>query len=117
MSQHENSTRTDTGPAASPPKLPATLHLGAVHLTVSNLEGSVAFYRDAIGLRLHRRERAVAAMGTTGGEDLLVLYEEPGVQAATPASVPLRAAVPLACGACARCAPSRRDANPDTGRL
>jgi catechol 2,3-dioxygenase len=82
MSQHENSTRTATDPASSPPELPATLRLGAVHLTVSNLDSSVAFYRDAIGLRLHRRKKSVAAMGTTGGEDLVVLYEEPGVRRA-----------------------------------
>ena len=82
MSQHENSTRTATDPPPSTPELPATLRLGEVHLTVSNLDSSVAFYRDAIGLRLHRREKAVAAMGVTGGEDLVVLYEEPGVRRA-----------------------------------
>ena len=81
MGEHENSTRTAADRAAAPPRLPATLRLGAVHLTVSDLEGSVAFYRDAIGLRLHRREKAVAAMGT-GGEDLVVLYEEPGARRA-----------------------------------
>ena len=76
MSEHENSTRTAADPVASPLRLPATLRLGAVHLTVSNLDRSVGFYRDAIGLRLHRREKAVAAMGV-GGEDLVVLHEEP----------------------------------------
>ena len=81
MSQHENSARTATDPASSSPKLPATLRLGAVHLTVSDLDSSVAFYREAIGLHLHRREDAVAAMGT-GGEELVVLYEEPGVRRA-----------------------------------
>jgi catechol 2,3-dioxygenase len=81
MSQHDNSTRTATDPASSRPKLPATLRLGAVHLTVSDLDSSVAFYRDAIGLRLHSRERAVAAMGT-GEEGLVVLYEEPGARRA-----------------------------------
>jgi catechol 2,3-dioxygenase len=55
--------------------LPATLRLGAVHLTVIDLDRSVPFYKDAIGLRLHRREGGVAAMGV-GEEDLLVLYEE-----------------------------------------
>jgi len=73
MSQHENSARTATDPAA---KLPATLRLGAVHLTVSDLDRSVGFYEDATGLRLHRREDGVAAMGV-GGEDLIVLHEEP----------------------------------------
>src|SRR5215216_4544462 len=73
MSQHENLARTATDPAAS---LPATLRLGAVHLTVTDLDRSVVFYEDAIGLRLHRREDGVAAMGV-GEEDLIVLYEKP----------------------------------------
>src|SRR5215204_1277590 len=73
MSQHENLARTATDPAAS---LPATLRLGAVHLTVTDLDRSVVFYEDVIGLRLHRREDGVAAMGV-GEEDLIVLYEEP----------------------------------------
>jgi catechol 2,3-dioxygenase len=55
--------------------LAATTRLGAVHLTVTDLDRSVAFYQDALGLRLHRREDPVAAMGT-GGEDLVVLVEE-----------------------------------------
>ena len=73
MSQHENSARTATDPAA---RLPATLRLGPVHLTVSDLDRSVAFYEDAIALRVHRRKDGVAAMGV-GEEDLIVLYEEP----------------------------------------
>jgi catechol 2,3-dioxygenase len=78
MSQHKSPTHAR---AAESPALPATLRLGAVHLTVSNLGRSVAFYEDAIGLRLHRREDGVAAMGA-GKEDLLVLYEEPRAQRA-----------------------------------
>ncbi len=78
MSSHENPAHTVTDPAA---RLPATLRLGAVHLTVSDLDRSVAFYRDAIGLRLHHREDPVAAMGA-GGEDLVVLHEEPGARRA-----------------------------------
>jgi catechol 2,3-dioxygenase len=78
MSQHDNSARAATDPAA---RLPATLRLGAVHLTVSDLDRSVAFYEDAIGLGLHRREDGVAAMGV-GEEDLIVLYEEPGTRRA-----------------------------------
>jgi catechol 2,3-dioxygenase len=76
MSQHEDSTRTSTDPAVSPASLPSMLRLGDVHLTVSDLNRSVAFYEDAIGLRLHHREGEVAAMGA-GEEDLLVLYEQP----------------------------------------
>jgi catechol 2,3-dioxygenase len=78
MSEQENSTRTATDSAA---RLPATLRLGAVHLRVSDLDRSVAFYEGAIGLKLHRRKDGVAAMGV-GEEDLLVLYEEPGVRRA-----------------------------------
>jgi catechol 2,3-dioxygenase len=76
MSQHGDPTRTSTDLAASPARLPATLRLGAVHLTVTDLDRSVAFYELAIGLRLHRREDGEAAMGV-GEENLLVLYEEP----------------------------------------
>ena len=71
MSQHEKGV-----PETASPVLPATLRLGAVHLTVTDLDRSIAFYEDAIGLRLHRREDSTAAMGV-GGEDLIVLYEEP----------------------------------------
>ena len=59
------------------PRLPGTLRLGAVHLTVSHLDGSIAFYERALGLRLHDRDGEVATMGT-GAEDLLVLVEEAG---------------------------------------
>jgi catechol 2,3-dioxygenase len=54
----------------------AGLRLGPVHLTVTDLDRSVGFYQDAIGLRQHRRDGEVAALGA-GGEDLLVLHEAP----------------------------------------
>jgi catechol 2,3-dioxygenase len=72
------STATDTSLA---PQLPDTLRLGPVHLDVSNLEGSIAFYERALGLQLHRRGDGVAAMGS-GGEELLVLNEEPNARPA-----------------------------------
>jgi catechol 2,3-dioxygenase len=53
--------------------------MGAVHLTVSDLERSLDYYRRAIGLQVHGRENGQARLGA-GGEDLLVLYEEPGAQ-------------------------------------
>jgi catechol 2,3-dioxygenase len=49
--------------------------LGAVHLTVTDLDRSLAYYEDAIGLQVHRREGAAAALGA-GGEDLVVLHED-----------------------------------------
>jgi catechol 2,3-dioxygenase len=50
--------------------------LGAVELTVTDLERSIAFYQRSLGLRLHRREGGVAALGA-GGEDVVVLVEDP----------------------------------------
>jgi catechol 2,3-dioxygenase len=81
MSQHEKPTHTTIGPAASPPRLPATLRLGAVHLTVTDLDRSVDFYESSIGLRVHHREDGVVTMGV-GDEDLLILYGEPSARRA-----------------------------------
>ena len=57
--------------------------LGPVHLTVTDLDRAVGFYQDPIGLRLHGRDDSgdhpTAAMGT-GGDDLLVLHENPAAQ-------------------------------------
>ena len=78
MSEQENSSRAATDSAT---RLPSTLRLGAVHLTVSDLGRSVTFYEDAIGLELHHKKDGVARMGV-GEEDLLVLYEEPGARRA-----------------------------------
>jgi catechol 2,3-dioxygenase len=72
---HMSTTQTGTAPAGKRALLADSTRLGAVHLTVTDLDRSVAFYQDAIGLRLHRREDPVAAMGA-GGEDLVVLVEE-----------------------------------------
>jgi catechol 2,3-dioxygenase len=58
------------------PILPVTLRLGPTHLTVSHLDGSIAFYERALGLQLHARDGDTARMGA-GGEDLLVLVGEP----------------------------------------
>ena len=68
MSERENGTRI----------APETT-VGPVHLTVSDLDRSIAYYGDRIGLRVIRRDGSEAALGT-GGDVLLVLYEEPGAQ-------------------------------------
>jgi catechol 2,3-dioxygenase len=64
-------------PTAEPaaPSLPATLRLGPVHLTVTDLDRSVAWYQRALGMRVHRHEVADAALGA-GGEDVVVLHED-----------------------------------------
>jgi catechol 2,3-dioxygenase len=61
--------------------LPATLRLGPVHLTVTDLGRSFEFYERSIGLRTHRRGEGDAVLGA-GGEDLLVLAEDPGARRA-----------------------------------
>ena len=71
MSTLENSADTTAGPG-----LPDTLRLGPVHLTVSDLGRSIAYYERSVGLRCHRRDGDTAALGA-GGEDLVVLAEVP----------------------------------------
>jgi catechol 2,3-dioxygenase len=50
--------------------------IARVHLTIPDLNRSVAFYRDRIGLQVHRQSGAMAALGA-GASDLLVLHESP----------------------------------------
>jgi catechol 2,3-dioxygenase len=57
------------------PSLPATLRLGPVHLVVTDLDRSVAWYQRALGLRVHRHDLTDAALGA-GGEDVVVLHEQ-----------------------------------------
>ena len=63
------------------PRLADTTRLGATHLTVSDLDRSLAFYQDALGLRVHRHADGEAALGS-GGDDVLVLVEQPGARPA-----------------------------------
>jgi catechol 2,3-dioxygenase len=57
------------------------VRLGATHLTVSDLDRSIAFHQDVTGLQVHRRDDGVAALGT-GADDVLVLTEQPGARPA-----------------------------------
>jgi catechol 2,3-dioxygenase len=71
-------TSTDTatiqhGPVSA---LPAALRLGPVHLAVSRLDDSVAWYRRALGLRVGAREPGMAELGD-GRASVVVLHEEP----------------------------------------
>lgn len=67
--------------SAAVAEIPADTRLGAVHLTVADLDRSVEYYEREIGLAVREREAGRAALGT-GGEDLLVLVEEPGAKPA-----------------------------------
>lgn len=51
------------------------IKLGAVHLTVANLERSLTFYQHSLGFKLHRCEDKIAHLGA-GADDLLVLYQD-----------------------------------------
>lgn len=64
-------------------QLPQTLRLGPTHLTVSDLDGSIAFYENALGLQLLDRDpdAGTAALGA-GDEALLVLVAQPGADPA-----------------------------------
>ena len=76
MSPANPFTPVTVGPAAQGiSELPATLRLGAVHLTVTNLDRSVAWYQSALGLRVHRQDVDSAALGD-GEADVLVLHED-----------------------------------------
>jgi catechol 2,3-dioxygenase len=59
----------------------ASVRLGPVHLTVTDLDRSIRFYEEAIGLRTRVRDDGEAALGAGGG-DLLVLVEQPGARRA-----------------------------------
>jgi len=59
-------------------RLPPETRMGPVHLTVSDLDRSLSYYRDAVGLRELARENGRASLG--GDDELLVLYEEPGAR-------------------------------------
>jgi catechol 2,3-dioxygenase len=62
-------------------RLAPETRLGAVELTVTDLDRSVSFYEKAIGLRSHRRDDGRAVLGA-GGEGLLVLVENPDARPA-----------------------------------
>jgi catechol 2,3-dioxygenase len=52
---------------------PAT-HIGAVHLTISDLDRSIRFYEAHLGFLVHRRDARTAWLGA-GDRDLLVLAQ------------------------------------------
>lgn len=69
-------TATSSRPSHGRPSLPHTLRLGPVHLTVSNVQRSVAWYQSALGLRVHRLEAPDAELGD-GTATVVVLHEDP----------------------------------------
>jgi catechol 2,3-dioxygenase len=72
MTMNTNLTAT---PTTTAPRLPATLRLGPVHLTVTDLDRSVAWYQRALGLRVHRHDADLADLGDSR-HTVLVLHED-----------------------------------------
>src|ERR687883_474922 len=59
--------------------LPAETRMGPVHLTVSDLERSLGYYRQVVGLDVLEQGPGRASLGADSTE-LLGLVEEPGAQ-------------------------------------
>lgn len=60
-------------------EIPAATRVGAVRLTVANLDRSVEYYERAIGLGVRERGAGQTTLGV-GEEDLLMLDEQPGAR-------------------------------------
>lgn len=67
--------------------MPTSIHpnttIGAVSLTVADLDRSLHYYQHNIGLHLHHQENRSATLGA-GGIDLLVFTELPGAKPVQP---------------------------------
>lgn len=63
------------------PEISPLTTLGAVHLTVSDLDRSVSYYETAVGLEMLQRADGGATLGVAARE-LLVLVEAPGARPA-----------------------------------
>ncbi len=72
MTQPQTSNKTDFS-------LHADVGVGAVSLTVANLENQIRFYQEALGCKLHAREGNKATLGSDNNA-LLHLIEEPNLK-------------------------------------
>lgn len=78
---------SQSGVAAPGWRLPAETRLGSVALQVADLERSLAYYLDVIGLRLIERNGGDASLGTYGAiEPLVRLRELPGAVPVPPSN-------------------------------
>jgi catechol 2,3-dioxygenase len=69
-------TLIETTQRPGSPALPDTLRLGAVHLTVADVDRSVAWYQRSLGLRVHAHDVAHAELGD-GSTTVVVMDEDP----------------------------------------
>ena len=61
--------------------LPVDAHIGEVHLTVSDLDRSVAFYTETLGFRLLDSRPADAVLGARADRPLIRLHGRAGARA------------------------------------
>ena len=77
------STPTPFGSAPGDGRLPDATRVGGVHLQVSDLARSIAYYRDVIGLRVIEVSADAAMLGVPeSAEPLVTLHAEPGTRPA-----------------------------------
>jgi catechol 2,3-dioxygenase len=68
--------------ASTTARLPADARIGRVRLRVADLERSLAFYRDILGLELGREETNTVTLTAPSGDsprEIIVLEERPGI--------------------------------------
>ena len=72
-------TAANGSTAAEATNLHPATQLGAVHLTVSNLDRSLSFYQDVLGFKVQERAGDMAQLGA-GRTPFVVLTEVPGAR-------------------------------------
>lgn len=72
-------TAANGTPAAEATRLHPATQLGAVHLTISNLDRSLGFYQDVLGFQVQEQAGATAQLGA-GRTPFVVLTEVPGAR-------------------------------------
>ncbi len=84
VAEAQSATPGSYGEAPSGYRLPAATRLGAVHLQISDLGRSLAFYEVTLGLRVLSRGGQRAVLGAEGSDaPLVALEEKPGARPAT----------------------------------
>jgi catechol 2,3-dioxygenase len=79
---HPNVSHLGYGMPPSGHRLPDATRLGRVRLQVADLERSIAYYENVIGLRVARRSETTAALAPHGDDRVIVeLHAKPGVKA------------------------------------
>ena len=71
-----------TGMTTAAETLPTTTSMGAVYVTVADLDRSLAYYRETVGLAVLEEGSGAASLGA-GDVELLGLVEEPGARPAS----------------------------------